>query len=181
MDEATVEISSSAALDALPALRPAVATTLSGVADRAPFRFSIRSLIHHGPLCGSKCFAFGGAETHVSFTGPLQASPTRLFGNAEPITIHSRFAFFGGGSAWTMSSPAFEHAQIGQDVLVSWGGLDSTIQYGARQEWYDLVATAPSLRLEGAKGILEIDGMSLDLRGKQAAAHALRGRLRAWK
>ena len=164
VDEATVEISS-AALDALPALRPAVATLSSGP-DRAPFRFSLRSVIHHGPLCGSKCFAFAGAETHVSFTGLLQDSLTRLFGNEEPITIRSRFAFFGGGSA-TMSSPAFEHAQIGQDVRLSWGGFDGTMHYGARQEWYDVAATAPSLRLEGAKGMLEIDGMSLDVRGKQ--------------
>ena len=158
---------SSAALDALPALRPAVATTLSGGSERTPFRFSLRTVIHHGPLCGSKCFALAGAETHVSFTGLLQASLTRLFGNEEPITIHSRFAFFGGGSA-TMSSPAFEHAQIGQDVRLSWGGLDGTMHFGARQDWYDVAATAPSLRLEGAKGTLQIDGMSLDVRAKRA-------------
>jgi uncharacterized protein YdgA (DUF945 family) len=164
VEEATVEISS-AAFDALPALRPAVATTLSGAPDRTPFRFSLRSVIHHGPFCGSRCFALAGAETHVSFTGLLQASLTQLFGNEEPITIRSRFDFFGGGSA-TMSSPAFEHAQIGQDVRLSWGGLDGTMHYGAQQE-YDVAATAPSLRLEGAKGMLDIDGMSLDMRSKQ--------------
>src|SRR5277367_6138560 len=165
VDEETVEISS-AALDALPALKPAVATTLSGSPDRTPFRFSLRSVIHHGPLCGSKCFAFASADTHVSFTGQLQASLTQLFGNEEPIKIRSRFAFFGGGSA-TISSPAFEHAQIDQDMRFSWGGLDGTMHYGARQDWLDMVATAPSLRLEGAKGMLEIDGMSLDVRRKQ--------------
>ena len=165
VDETTVEISS-ATLDALPAFRPAVATTSNGSTDHTPFRFTLRSVIHHGPLCGSKCFALAGVETHVSFAGQLQASLTQLFGNGEPIKIHSRFAFFGGGSV-AMSSPAFEHAQIGQDERFSWGGLDGTMHYGARQEWYDMVATAPSLRLEGPKGILEIDGMSLDLRGKQ--------------
>jgi uncharacterized protein YdgA (DUF945 family) len=165
VDEATVEMSS-AALDALPALRPAVATTLSDGSDRTPFRFSLRTVIHHGPLCGSKCFALAGAETHLSFTGLLQTSLTQLFGNEEPITIRSRFAFFGGGSA-TMSSPAFEHAQIGQDVRLSWGGLDGTMHYGARQDWYDVAATVPSLRLESAKGTLQIDGMSLDLHNKR--------------
>jgi uncharacterized protein YdgA (DUF945 family) len=164
-EEATVEMSS-AALDALPALRPAVATTLSGGADRAPFRFSLRTVIHHGPLCGSKCFALAGAETHVTFTGLLQASLTRLFGNEEPITIRSRFSFLGGGSAM-MSSPAFEHAQIGEYVRLSWGGLDGAMHYGARQDWYDMAANAPSLRLEGAKGTLEIDGMSLGVHGKR--------------
>ena len=174
VDEATVE-TSSAALDALPALRPAVAAALSGGSERTPFRLSLRTVIHHGPLCGSKCFALAGAETHASFAGLLQASLTRLFGNEEPITIHTRFAFFGGSST-TVSSPAFEHAQIGQDARLSWGGLDGTMHFGARQDWYDMAATAPSLRLEGAKGTLQIDGMSLDAR-QAGAAHALRGRL----
>jgi uncharacterized protein YdgA (DUF945 family) len=165
VDEATIEMSSGA-LDALPALRPAVASALSGGSEHTPFRFSLRTVIHHGPLCGSRCFALASAETHVSFTGLLQASLTRLFGNEEPITIRARLAFFGGGSA-TMSSPAFEHAQIGQDALLSWGGLDGTMHYGARQDWYDITATAPSLRLDGAKGTLEIDDMSLDARGKR--------------
>ena len=52
-----------------------------------------------------------------------------------------------------MSSPAFEHAQIGQDERFSWGGgLDGTMHYGARQEWYDMVATAPSLRPRRTEG-----------------------------
>ncbi len=166
VDEATVEMSS-AALHALPALGPAVATTLSAGSERTPFRFSLRTVIRHGPLCGLKCLALADAETHASFTGLLQSSLTRLFGNEEPITIRSRFAFFGGGSA-TMSSPAFERAQIGQDVRLSWGGLDGTTHYGVRQDWYDMAATAPSLRLEGAKGALQIDGMNFDVRAKRA-------------
>jgi uncharacterized protein YdgA (DUF945 family) len=165
VDQATVEMSSGA-LGALSALQPAVATALNNGSEHTPFRFSLRTVIHHGPVCGSKCFALAGADTHVSFNGPLQASLTRLFGDEEPITIRGRFAFFGGGSA-TMSSPAFEHAQIGQNASLSWGGLDGTMHYGARQDWYDITATAPSLRLDGAKGTLQIDGMSLDARGKR--------------
>jgi uncharacterized protein YdgA (DUF945 family) len=165
VDEGTVEMSS-ATLDALPALKPAVATTVSGGSEHTPFRFSLRTVIHHGPLCGSKCFALAGTETHVSFTGPLQASLTQLFGNEEPITIRTRLSFLGGGSA-TMSSPAFEHAQASQDTRLSWGGLDGTMHYGARQDWYDITAEAPSLRLDGPKGTLQIDDMSFDVRSKR--------------
>jgi uncharacterized protein YdgA (DUF945 family) len=166
VDETMVEMSG-AALDAFPALRPAAATASKSGADGTPFRFSFRTVIHHGPLCGAKCFALAGAETHVRFTGLLQDSLARLFGNEEPIAIHTRFGFFGGGSA-TMSSPAFEHAQIGDDARLDWGGLDGTMNFGAQQDWYDFAATAPSLRLEGAKGTLAIDGMSLDVRAKRA-------------
>jgi uncharacterized protein YdgA (DUF945 family) len=165
VEEATIEMSG-AALAALPAVGPAVTTTPTGGSDRAPFRVFLRTVIRHGPFCGWNCFALAGTATHVSFTGALQASLIRLFGNQEPITIRGRFAFFGGISA-TMSSPAFEHAQLGQGASLSWGGLDSTMHYGAHQDWYDVAATAPSLRLEGAKGTLEIDGMIIDLHGKR--------------
>ena len=165
VDEATVEMQA-AALDALAALKPAAAP-LSGGSDSSPFRFSLRTVIRHGPLCGSSCFALAGAETDARFTGLLQASLTQLFGNAEPITIRTRFAFFGGGTT-TVSSPGFEHAQMGQDVMLSWGGLNGTMRYGAGQDWYDAVATAPSLRVEDAKGTLSVDGMSLDIHAKRA-------------
>jgi uncharacterized protein YdgA (DUF945 family) len=165
VDEATVEMSSGV-LVALSALRPAVASALGSGSEHTPFRFTLRTVIHHGPICGSKCFALAGADVHVTFTGPLQASLTRLFGNEEPITVRTRLDFFGGGSA-TMSGPAFEHAQISLGASLSWGGLDSTMHFGARLDWLDINATAPSLRLEGAKGTLQIDSMTLDGRSKR--------------
>jgi uncharacterized protein YdgA (DUF945 family) len=66
-----------------------------------------------------------------------------------------------------MSSPAFEHAQVSEQARLSWGGLDGTMHYGPRQDWYDISATAPSLSFDGAKGTLQIDGMSLDARSKR--------------
>jgi uncharacterized protein YdgA (DUF945 family) len=157
LDDVTLEMSSDA-LDALTALKPAAATSSNDGSEHRTFRFLLHSVIQHGPFCGSKCFALAGAETHARFTGPLQAS--------LPMTIRSRFAFFGGGMT-TVSSPAFDHMQIGQDVNLSWGGIDSTMHYGARQDWYDLAASVPSLRLEGAKGTLKIDGMSFDVHSKR--------------
>jgi uncharacterized protein YdgA (DUF945 family) len=165
VDEATVEMAG-AALDALPTLKPAVATLTGGGSGHAPLRFSLRTVIRHGPLCGSKCFALAGAETRVIFTGPLQASLAERLGNEQPMTIRTRLAFTGGGSA-TMSSPAFQQAQVSQDARLSWGGIDGTMHYGPRQDWYDIAATAPSLRLEGTKGTLQIDEMSIDARSKR--------------
>ena len=157
VDDATLEMSS-AALDALTALKPAAAISSNDGSEHRTFRLLLRSVIQHGPFCGSKCFALAGAETHARFTGPLQAS--------LPMTIRSRFGFFGGGMT-TVSSPAFDHMQIGQDVNLSWGGVEGTMHYGARQDWYDLAASVPSLRLEGAKGTLKIDGMSFDVHSKR--------------
>jgi uncharacterized protein YdgA (DUF945 family) len=66
-----------------------------------------------------------------------------------------------------MSSPAFEHAQVSQDMRLGWGGLDSTMHYGAQQDWYDISAKAPSLRLDGPKGTLQLDDMSIDVHSKR--------------
>jgi uncharacterized protein YdgA (DUF945 family) len=165
VDEANVEMSI-AALNALQGLRPAAGNLGGGTPDRSPVRFLLRTVIYHGPICGTKCIALARAETHMTVTGALQDSLTRLFGNKEPITIRSRFAFFGGGST-TISSPAFEHIQLGQDLLLSWGGVEGTMHYGAWQNWYDLAATAPALRLEGSKGAVEIDGMNFNVHGKR--------------
>ena len=172
VDEATIEISGGA-FAALAAVGPAATTPVTtpstpptGDSEAAPLRVSLRTVIRHGPFCGWSCFALAGADTHVTFSGALQASMTRLFGNQEPLTIRGRYPFFGGISA-ELSSPAFEHAQLGQGVSLSWGGFDSKMHYGAHLDWYDMAASAPSLRLDGAKGTLAINGMSLDLRGKR--------------
>jgi uncharacterized protein YdgA (DUF945 family) len=165
VDEATVEMSSGV-LGALSAIKPAVASALGSGSEHSPFRFTLRTVIHHGPVCGLTCFALAAAEAHVSFTGPTQAALTRLFGNQEPITLRTRLGFFGGGSA-TMSSPAFEHAHFDQDASLSWGGLEGTMHYGARLDWYDITASAPSLHLDEAKGTLHIETMSLDGRSKR--------------
>jgi uncharacterized protein YdgA (DUF945 family) len=132
-----------------------------------PIRFSLHTVIHHGPICGVACFALAGAETHMSAAGTPPAAPTRIFGDQEPITIRARFAFLGGGSA-TASSPPVERAQIGPGVVLSWGGLDATMHYGARQDWYDVAATMPLLRLEAPKGTFEIRGTSFTVRSKRA-------------
>jgi uncharacterized protein YdgA (DUF945 family) len=165
VEESSLEISR-AAYGALAAVGPASANIPAGGSGAAPFRVWLRTVIHHGPLCGWNCFALAGADTHVTVSGALQASLTRLFGDQEPLTISARFAFLGGGSA-KISSPAFERAQLDPGVSLSWGGFDGTTHYGAHQDWYDMAATAPSLRLEGTKGTLQIEGMSLDLRGKR--------------
>ncbi len=72
VDEASVEMPGTA-LDALAALRSGRAPS-SGGSDSSPLRFSLRTVIQHGPFCGSNCFGLAGAETHVSLTGLLQAS-----------------------------------------------------------------------------------------------------------
>jgi uncharacterized protein YdgA (DUF945 family) len=165
VDEATVEMSGGP-LGALSAIKPGIASALNSGSEHTPFRFTLRTVIDHGPICGLKCFALADAEAHVSFTGPLQAALTRLFGNQEPITLRTRLGFFGGGSV-TMSGRGFAHAQIGKDASLSWGGLDGTMHYGSRLDWLEIAATAPSLQLEGAKGTLQIDGMTLDGRSKR--------------
>lgn len=165
VDDTDVEMSS-AMLNSLSALGPAAATAANAEPLTSPIRYSLHTVIHHGPFCGLTCFALARADTHVTFTDTLRDSLTKLFGNKNPITIVSRFAFSGGGST-TISSPSFDHAKTDHDTFLSWGGIEATFHYGARQEWYDLTASAPALNVQGPKGTIEAEAMSLDMRAKR--------------
>jgi uncharacterized protein YdgA (DUF945 family) len=151
----------------LSSVDDATVETSGALPGGASIRFSLHTVIHHGPICGLTCFALAGSETHLSDTSPQPTVSKRIFGDQEPLTIRARFAFFGGGSA-TVSSPPLERAQIGPGSVLGWGGLDATMHYGARQDWYDMAATMPLLRLEAPKGTLEIRGTSFTVRSKRA-------------
>jgi uncharacterized protein YdgA (DUF945 family) len=159
--------------------------TSGAIPGGTAIRFSLHTVIHHGPICGLACFALAGAETHMSTADAstaVSAAPTasassgssaaptasaQIFGGQDPITIRTRFAFLGGASA-TATSPPIDHARLGPLATLDWGGLDATMHYGAGQDWYDIAATAPLLRVEGAKGMFEIQGMSLRTHNKRA-------------
>src|SRR3984957_4639002 len=90
----------------------------------APFRITIHSVLHHGPICGWNCVGAARVESHLVFSGPLQSAIAKLFGSLEPLSLRSRMGFFGGGSA-TLSSPAFKDTVLDGGARAAWGGLEA--------------------------------------------------------
>jgi uncharacterized protein YdgA (DUF945 family) len=132
-----------------------------------PLRLSLQTTIHHGPICATAVFALACAETHIRAPSPLQAQLTRIFGNSEPLTIHSQLAFLGGGSG-TLLSPAVTQARLSNGTTVDWGGLTATFHDGAAQDWYDLAARAPSLSFANDKAVLQMQAMELNMHARRA-------------
>ncbi len=124
------------------------AATVSGP---GPFRITIRSVIHHGPICGVTCFGLARVDSRVEFSAPIQSAVARIFGSAEPISARSRLGFLGGASI-EIQSPAFPDTSLADGARVAWGGLAGTIEYGADYDSGEIRLTAPRILFSSADG-----------------------------
>jgi uncharacterized protein YdgA (DUF945 family) len=134
----------------------------------APFRITIHSVLHHGPLCGWNCFGLARAESHIVFNGALQSAIAGIFGSLEPLSLRSRMGFFGGGSA-TLSSPAFKDTVLDGGARAAWGGLEAEMRYAAGMDSYTLHLTAPRAMYTAADGKgVEATALTVDARSRRA-------------
>jgi len=134
----------------------------------APFRITIHSVLHHGPICGWNCVGAARVESHLVFSGPLQSAIARLFGSLEPLSLRSRMGFFGGGSA-TLSSPAFKDTVLDGGARAAWGGLEAEMTYSAGMDSYTVHLTAPRAMYAAADGKgFEAAALMVDARSRRA-------------
>ncbi|HEY5263855.1 MAG TPA: DUF945 family protein, partial [Steroidobacteraceae bacterium] len=134
----------------------------------APLRVTVHSVIHHGPICGMHCLGLAGIESRFVFSGPVQSALSQVFGSTEPVTIHTRLGFFGGGTT-TILSPSFKDTRLADGARLGWGGLVATFTYGRGYDSIALRAAAPRAMFTGMDGRrLEIAGMSFDTHSKRA-------------
>ncbi len=108
----------------------------------APFRMTVRSVIHHGPICGAHCLGLARADTRVVFSDQVQSAIAKIFGPLDPLNVRSRLGFLGGGST-LFSSPPAKDAKLDNGAVVNWGGLQATVNYGSGVDTYTIHANAP--------------------------------------
>jgi uncharacterized protein YdgA (DUF945 family) len=70
-------------------------------------RFTIHSVIHHGPICGLTCLGLARIDSRLLLSDDVRSAVAKLYGPADPLTIRSRLGFFGGGIT-TISSPTLK-------------------------------------------------------------------------
>jgi uncharacterized protein YdgA (DUF945 family) len=162
-DDETISAQSSLARSLQP-------TALGGAAppsgDHAVF--IVHTDIHHGPVCGLRCFALARIDSKVDLAGPVGIALKKVFEGAAPLSVAGRLNFFGGGSG-TFSSPAVSQVTLGQGAQLYWSGLEGTTHFGPHSDWYDLHLTAPRLRVHGAKGAdFDLQQLTLDTHAKRA-------------
>jgi uncharacterized protein YdgA (DUF945 family) len=133
--------------------------TLESKLPSAPLRITVRSLIHHGPICGMTCFGLARVDTRFALSGQS---------NLEFVKIQSHLGFFGGGSS-TVSSPTLKDIALTDGAHMTWGGAAGTFSYGRRYDWYGMHWALPSAAYSAADGgRMELAAVALDANSVRA-------------
>jgi uncharacterized protein YdgA (DUF945 family) len=147
----------------VPATLPSASATAA-----APFRMTVRSIIHHGPICGADCMGLARADTRIVFSDQMQSAIAKIFGPLDPMNVRSRLGLFGGGST-LFSSPAVKDAKLDDGTIVNWGGLQATVNYGAGVDAYTMHGNVPRAMYSAPDGSrFEASDTLFDSRAKRA-------------
>lgn len=153
-------------------LTPAVQAAMSGFkgllptapVDTAPMRVSFRSKIQHGPLAGGTHLGAARVQSELVLEGDAAKAVARVFGQAAPLTVNTRYGFLGGGRS-EASSPAvktsFQNA-AGERIDLDWQGLKLASDFSAGLEQYTLEAEMPGAQVSDASGVqLALAGLKI--------------------
>jgi hypothetical protein len=103
-----------------------------------PLRFTIRDTIHHGPLAGGS-LAAATIDSELVLDAKTQADVKKLFGEAKPLSAHTKVGF-GGDFTTDMTVAPAKFAEAGKGQF-AWQGVQMRMDVNAArtQVRYDLV------------------------------------------
>lgn len=107
-------------------------------------RITFRSEIKHGPLPGFSSAAAGTATTELVLSDSVKAELAKIFGDKQPLQIHSKY-YYGGGGEFTAESPAFSFNDAASGSVLNWGGITLSGTFNKEAGHYTLQGNAPSL------------------------------------
>lgn len=107
-------------------------------------RITFRSEIKHGPLPGFSSAAAGTATTELVLSDSVKAQLAKIFGDKQPLQIHSKY-YYGGGGEFTAESPAFSFNDAASGSVLNWGGITLSGTFNKETGHYTLQGNAPSL------------------------------------
>jgi len=124
-------------------------------APQHPLRFTLKTVIQHGPLPGFKSFAAGSASTVVEFDDPIQKKLAEAFGGKPALEIQTRYDFQGGGQG-ALKSPPFKILVPGESAnsqaILAGDGLEIVVDFTRHMERYSLRGGAPRFELVEPNG-----------------------------
>jgi len=113
-----------------------------------PLRFTIRDTIHHGPLAGGS-LAAATIDSELVLDAKTQADVKKLFGEAKPLTAHTKVAF-GGGFTSDLAVAPVKLAEDGKGQL-AWQGLQIRLDVNAARTAVRYDLTMPGLDFNDAR------------------------------
>lgn len=137
-------------------------------ANRQRASLSIRSVIHHGPICGLTCF--GVARVDSTFVSPSELAPliSRWYGARPPLSVSSRLGFF-GGSTTSISTPPLRDLVLKDGSHLDWDGFVIDVSSSRSRDRFSVRASVPRLAVRGADGkYLEVSALTLDSTSRRA-------------
>ncbi len=130
----------------------------------ANLRFTVHSVIHHGPLCGPTCVAVARIDTQLVLSDEAKALVSKVYGATPPLKIESRLNFLGGG-AMTISNPPIKDFVTDDGTHLSWDGFEIRGTYAKHNDAVEFTGTAPHLLVSAKDGSqLELAALSLHTR-----------------
>jgi uncharacterized protein YdgA (DUF945 family) len=105
-------------------------------------RITIRDTIHHGPLAGST-LAAATIDSELVLDAKAQAQAKKLFGDAKPLSAHTKVGFDGGFTTDMSVAPA-KLAEDGKGQF-AWQGAQAHMQVNAARTQVRYELTMPGL------------------------------------
>ncbi|WP_295173885.1 MULTISPECIES: YdgA family protein [unclassified Variovorax] len=126
-------------------------------APAKPLRFTIRDTIHHGPLAGGT-LAAATIDSELVLDAKTQADAKKLFGEAKPLSAHTKVAFSGAFTSDLTVAPAklaeegkgqmtWQGAQLRMDV----NAARTQVRYDLTMPGFDLNDTRTGLTMKMGK------------------------------
>ncbi len=124
-------------------------------APAKPLRITVKAAITHGPLPGFSLPGVAAEESEFLFEGELQKSVAQIFKDQKPLSVKTRYSFFGGGST-QLSSPAFAYTtpadESGATAEINWAGIKASGNFTSKIKQMDLDLMLPKLEVKESSG-----------------------------
>lgn len=144
----------------------AAPTPAPAAAPMEPLRFTLRTVIKHGPFPGFAGFGAAQAHTELVLDAPRNPVVTTLYGDKSPLTADTTFGFLGGGHQVVLS-PAVD-ATLENQAKVSWGEVKMEVDFTRDVASYAATGGMPFLKFEpaDASGTMSMTALAFDTKQK---------------
>ena len=122
-------------------------------------QFTVRNIIHHGPLPQLRGFAPAIIDTELVLPADTKQKLVAVFGDKATLSIRTRLHWL-GGTTTTVHSSAFEQNEP-DGLTFTWRGLDGTTKVGGDFKSVQADFTAPGLTVKGVKGSVNMENFHL--------------------